>query len=300
MWLLFAFSGPVLWAASTHIDKFLVDRYFQNSDTAVLMIFTALIGVVMLPFIALLAPQTFSQDIQSVLVMTLFGLLYMGAMLFYLRAIQSEEASVIAPLFQISTVCTLFLAYLLLGEVPGWRQIAGIALIVASVVSLTVGAGGRGRPIRRRTIALMTCSTFVVALSSVLFKYFAVRSDYWSTTFWTFVGEAIFGAGILAVPSYRRQFATLLRTNTLALLSINGANELINIGGGLGVRFASLLAPVAVVSAVSSMTTLFVFAFGALLSCFAPAIAREDLSRNNLLRKGFAAAVAATGVVLAS
>ncbi len=300
MWLLFALSGPVLWAASTHIDKFLVDKYFRNSDTAVLMIFTALIGVVMLPLIAIFAPQTFSQDIQSVLVMTLTGFLYMGAMLFYLRAIQSEEASVIAPLFQISTVFTLFLAYLLLGEVPGWRQIAGIALIVASVVSLTVGAGGRGRPIRRRTIALMTCGTFVVALSSVLFKYFAVRSDYWSTTFWTFVGEAIFGAGILAVPSYRRQFATLLRTNTLALLSINGANELINLGGGLGVRFASLLAPVAVVSAVSSMTTLFVFAFGALLSCFAPAIAREDLSRNNLLRKGFAAAVAATGVVLAS
>ncbi len=127
----------------------------------------------------------------------------------------------------------------------------------------------------------MTCGTFVVALSSVLFKYFAVRSDYWSTTFWTFVGEAIFGAGILAVPSYRRQFATLLRTNTLALLSINGANELINLGGGLGVRFASLLAPVSVVSAVSSMTTLFVFAFGALLGWFAPAIAREDLSRNN-------------------
>ena len=44
MWLLFAFSGPVLWAASTHIDKFLVDRYFRDSDTAVLMIFTALIG----------------------------------------------------------------------------------------------------------------------------------------------------------------------------------------------------------------------------------------------------------------
>lgn len=300
MWLLFAFSGPVLWAASTHIDKFLVDRYFRNSDTAVLMIFTALIGVVMLPFIALFAPQAFSQGAASILVMTLSGLLYMGAMLFYLRAIQSEEASVIAPLFQTSTIFTLLLAYLLLGEIPGWRRVAGMALIVASVVSLAIDPDGRSRPIRKQTVALMTCATFVVALSSVLFKFFAVRSDYWSATFWTFVGEAIFGAGILAFPPYRRQFATLLRTNTLALVSINGANELINLGGGLGVRFASLLAPVALVSAVSSTTTLFVFAFGVLLSWFAPTIAREDLSKNNLLRKGVAAAVAATGVVLAS
>src|SRR4051812_16445583 len=28
MWLLYAFSGPVFWAISTHIDKYLVDRYF--------------------------------------------------------------------------------------------------------------------------------------------------------------------------------------------------------------------------------------------------------------------------------
>lgn len=37
MWILFAFSGPVFWAISTHVDKYLVDRYFKNSDTAVLL-----------------------------------------------------------------------------------------------------------------------------------------------------------------------------------------------------------------------------------------------------------------------
>jgi uncharacterized membrane protein len=300
MWLFFALSGPVCWAASTHIDKFLVDRYFRDSDTAVLMVFTALIGVALLPFIAWLAPQALAQDAASALVLAASGVLYMGAMLFYLRAIQSEEASVVAPLFQASTIFALLLAFLLLGEIPGWRRIAGMALIVGAVVSLTIDSRGGKRSIRGRTLALMLAATFVVALSNVLFKYFAVRSDYWSTIFWTFVGEAAFGAGIVAIPAYRRQFVALLRTNTAALLSVNGANELINLGGGLGVRFASLLAPIAVVSAISSTTTLFVFGFGALLSRFAPAVAREDLSRGNLLRKGAAAAVAAAGVLLAS
>jgi len=46
MWLLYAFSGPIMWALSTHIDKFLVDKYFRDSDTAVLMVFTALLGVI--------------------------------------------------------------------------------------------------------------------------------------------------------------------------------------------------------------------------------------------------------------
>lgn len=51
LWLLFAFSGPILWALSTHIDKYLVERFFKYSRVGVLLIFTALIGVVPLPFI---------------------------------------------------------------------------------------------------------------------------------------------------------------------------------------------------------------------------------------------------------
>jgi drug/metabolite transporter (DMT)-like permease len=297
MWLVFAFSGPVLWAASTHIDKYLVDRYFQNADTAVLMVFTALIGVAMLPFIAFFKPQALMLDWVSIGVMMASGILFMGAMLFYLRAIQSNEASVVAPLFQGSTIFTLVLGYLLLGETPTPMKLGGVALIVSGALLLTLGPSRHAR-MSTRLIALMLGCTFVVALASVSFKYFAVRDDFWSTTFWMYVGEALFGAGILALPRYRRQFAELLKTNTRALLAVNGANELINLGGGLGVRFASLLAPVAVVSAISSTTTLFVFAFGVLFSWLAPALGREDMSAANLMRKGAAAAVVAAGVLL--
>ena len=52
MWLLLAFLGPVCWAVSTHIDKYLVDRYFQDSDTAVLMLFTALVAALTLLSVA--------------------------------------------------------------------------------------------------------------------------------------------------------------------------------------------------------------------------------------------------------
>lgn len=108
----------------------------------------------------------------------------------------------------------------------------------------------------------MAAATFIVALSAVLFKYFAVEDSFWGTTFWTFVGEGFFGAGILLVPGHYQQFGRLFQPNPGAVIGINAANELIDLGGGLGVRYASLLAPVALVSAVSSTTTLFVFALG--------------------------------------
>ena len=53
-----ALIGPVSWAASTHIDKYLVDKYFKDSDTAVLMVFTAVVGVVALPVIWVFEPAS--------------------------------------------------------------------------------------------------------------------------------------------------------------------------------------------------------------------------------------------------
>ena len=70
------------------------------------------------------------------------------------------------------------------------------------------------------------------------------------------MGEALVRTlGIIAVPSIAGN-SQPCSGRTGPVVAINGANELINLGGGLGVRFASLFAPVALVSAVSSTTTL--------------------------------------------
>ncbi len=82
------------------------------------------------------------------------------------------------------------------------------------------------------------------------------------------------------------------------MIGVNAANELINLGGGLGVRYAMLLAPVALVSAISATTTFFVFAFGILLTLFLPRLGREDLSARNLIQKALGAVLITAGVVL--
>src|ERR1700742_4437886 len=298
MWLLYAFSGPIFWAISTHIDKYLVDRYFRHTDTAVLMVFTALVGLALLPVIWVFDPTVLKPSLTAMLVMAASGILFMGAMLFYLRAIQTEEASVVAPLFQANTLFTFLLGYLFLHELPHWPQLMGAALVVGGALGLSLDKDlhfGRFKP---RLIVLMVSATFVLALSSVVFKFFAVHDEFWSTTFWTFVGEGLFGAAILAVPDYRRQFVRLFRQNPGAVMGVNAANELINLGGGLGVRYASLLAPVALVSAISATSTFFVFLFGILLTLFFPRYGREELSARNVFQKAVGGVLIMAGVVL--
>src|ERR1700729_665575 len=162
MWLLLAFCGPVCWAVSTHIDKYLVDRYFHDSDTAVLMLFTAFLGVALLPLIWWIEPALLKPSLTAIAVMTASGVLYMGAILFYLRAIQSEEASVVAPLFQASTLFTFLLGYLFLHEKLGASQLVGGGLIVGGALGLSFRGGLKIRRFKSRLIFLMLTATFVL------------------------------------------------------------------------------------------------------------------------------------------
>ena len=296
-WLIFAFSGPVFWAASTHIDKYLVEKYFKNSSVAVLMVFTALIGILMLPFIWYFQPSVIHLPLANIGVMALSGMLYMGAMLFYLQALQGEEASVFAPFYQASPIFGYILAYIFLHEVLNHLQLWGFGLVIIGALMLSVNPNFT-RGFKWRLLWLMLACTFTLAVSSVIFKFFAVRDEYWSTTFWTYAGEAVFGFVILAIPGYTKQFLDLFKKHPGAVLSINGANELINLAGGLGLRYALLLAPLSLVQAIGSTTSLFVFIFGIILSVFFPSLGKEDLSAKNLLQKSLSAILIAAGVVL--
>jgi len=301
-WLVFALSGPVLWAISVHLDKYLVERFFKDSNVAVLLVFTAFAGVLLLPFIWLHEPDVTAPGAASIAVITASGVLIMGALLLYLRALQTEEASVVAPFFQTSPLFGYVLAYLVLGETLSGRQMIGGALIIAGalIVSLKLGASGgaaAGRFKARLALLMLGCG-FAFAASALIFKIFAIRTEFWTTTFWLFVGEAIFAVGLLSIRAYRAQLCALLRTHTAALLSINASNELVNLGGGLGSRYALLFAPLSIVQAIGSTTTLFVFIFGVLLSVVSPRLGRENLSGRELAQKGVAAVLVATGVAL--
>ena len=299
-WLVFALCGPILWAISTHLDKYLVERYFKDTDVMVLLVFTALIGLVLTPIIAWFEPDVFRRDAFSIGLIALSGLLYMGGITFYLRALQGHEASMVAPFFQSLPLFGAALAYLVLGEtLTGWQLLGG-ALIISGMLFVSISRGPKRERFRWKLAALMLCAGFILSLSTLIFKAFAVKDEFWATTFWMFAGEALYGVAILGIGHYRRQFFDLLRSNGGALIAINASNELINLGGGLANRFALIFAPLAVVQTIGSTTTLFVFLIGVLLSVVAPSVSRENLSAREFAQKGIAAVLVTIGVALVS
>lgn len=297
-WLIYAFSGPVLWALSTHIDKYLVERYFKQGSVAVLMVFTAIIGALALPLIWFFQPGAVALDHESMVVIAASGILYMSAIYFYLQALQTEEASTIAPFFQAAGVFGLILGYFILGEKISYLQIIGVLLIIAGSVILSFRFGQGTSQVKKKLVILMLFCALAISLSSLIFKFFAVRDEFWTTTFWNFFGQALFGVILMLAAENRKQFSEMIHANAGALLSVNVANELINLGGNLGVRYTLLLAPLGVVQAISSTTSFFVLFFGVILSLFFPNLAREEISIGNLMQKIIAATLVVAGVLL--
>jgi drug/metabolite transporter (DMT)-like permease len=189
------------------------------------------------------------------------------------------------------------LAYFVLGERLSAMQMVGGGLIVAGGALLSIGLGDR-RPFKARLVWLMLACAFALALTGLIFKIYAVRDEFWTATFWTFVGQALFGGVVLAIAGYRRQFLALLRADPVPILAIGGLNELINLAGILGARYALLFAPLSLVQAIGSTTSLFVFMIGAGLSACYPALAREDLSAGNLAQKAASAVLIVIGAIL--
>lgn len=297
-WLIYAFSGPVLWAISTHIDKYLVERYFKQGNVAVLMVFTAITGALALPFVWFFQPDVISLDYESVAVIAISGILYMSAIYFYLQALQTEEASTIAPFFQAAGVFGLILGYFILGEQISNSQIIGVFLIISGSVILSLRFGRGTSQVKKQLVILMLFCALAMSLSSLIFKFFAVRDQFWTTIFWNFFGQALFGVILMLSAKNRKQFSEMVHANAAALLSVNVTNELVNLGGNLGVRYTLLLAPLGVVQAISSTTSFFVLFFGVILSLFFPNFAREEISIGNLTQKIIATTLVIAGVLL--
>lgn len=293
-----AFCSPVLWAISTHFDKYLVERYFKHGSVAVFLVFTALVGLLLLPCIVLFKQSVFALSATSIAVIGLSGLLYMAAMYFYLASLQFEEASIVAPFFQAGPVFAYALAYTVLHELPTSGQLWGSALIIVGSTLLSVDLSAERPRVKLRLVWLMFACALALAVSSVIFKIYAIHGQFWPTTFWIYAGEALFGFGTLAIGRYRREFIAIVRSSPIPLLALNGMNEVINLGGSLTARWALVLGPLGPIQAIGSTTTLFVFLFGILISLVSPGVMRENLGRRELLQKGSAVMLAAVGVAL--
>lgn len=286
-WFLIALLPPIFWSITNHFDKYLLSRYFKGGGVGALMVFSSIIGLCLLPLIIWIHPEVIRSFDPRYLLISLNGFFYVLAVLPYFYALQRDEASIAIPLFQMVPVFSLILGYFILGETLTSMQLMGGILIIFGAIFMSLDLTVHKRiKLKKEVFLLMALSSFLFAINFLIFKYFAIDARFWVTSFWEYIGFAVFAILLLVfIRSYRDEFFNILKTNKFSVLTLNGINEIVNIIAKASFNFASLLAPVTLVWIVNGLQPLFVFIFGVLLTLLVPNISQENISKKVLVQK---------------
>jgi len=204
-WILLPLCAQLLYTTGSFIDKYLLQRYFSSGKTGALLIFGAIMGFLLLPIIWLIEPNALSISVRDALLLIASGLLFNLYLLPYLAALSRDETSNVVSVFQIIPVLGFIFGFIFLGETLTLEQIIGGLVVVGGSVALTVHKR-EGRRINARAFFLMLLASFFIAVASLLFKFSAIETTYWTSVFWQTIGLLLFGAIIFSIPSYRFQF----------------------------------------------------------------------------------------------
>ena len=208
------------------------------------------------------------------------GILEGLSILAYLYAVMEDDIASVVAWFNVIPVFNLFLGLIILDEKITGLQALGFLIIITGLCILSVKRTELGLMLKKKVVILMLFSSLAYSAMTVLFKFSTETDSFWVSSFWQYVGLAILGAiFFIFIKPYRRSFIKIFKSRGGKFYGINMVNEFLFISGTMVSNYASLLAPVALVSLVGSFQPLIVLIFSFVVGLF---VSRKDTEKTTL------------------
>lgn len=281
-WILFALAAPALYAASSFIDKYVIDKHVKSFATL-----TILGGCVALPFsFAIFAARGFPvYSLGQTALIILAGMCMELALLPYYKAISLDDVSAVVPTFQIIPVLLLLLSYVVLGERLTVEQFIGFWIIVIGAFLLSRESGRKLFAIKR-SFGWVLLASMLWAIPVIIFKFVTVAQGFWDALAYEFLGASLGALVLFLIPRLGRGFVRDMGNVRGRVWGILVTNEFVYLFGRLLGFFAITIAPsVALASALGGAIPLFALVYGVILTLWFPRIIKEDIQRATLFTK---------------
>jgi uncharacterized membrane protein len=306
-WLALALLSAIMLTLVNFGDKWVLERFIP--DSRALLVYIAVVDGFTGILLWFLAGAEFFPFMQGFLLI-MVGFTIVLANLFYFNAIQLEETSRVIVWLQFTPIPTLIMSLIILNETPVGEQWLGFMLIFVAAVLTARGKGNGWRGILRLSPAfgLVLLATVLWSIENLLIDQSMAFSDVANdpslavlarTAAYTSIGHSL-GVVVLVTFSKRVRESFLAmwakrrpsQWMALALLQITFISRQF-------VHYMALaLGPVALVTVIGSTQVLWGIFFGWLLTLFAPAIFKEDITRAGLLEKSALALMTFVGILL--
>jgi len=301
-WFLIALGAPFLWAIVNIFDQYMVKKYsVGEKGSGGLVIFSSLIGIWAAIFIGIFTTGIFKIPIGDKLLLILAGGLSISWIIIYLYTIEVEDISFIVPWFSMVPVLGYILGYFFLGETLTTKQLIGMFVVLVGVIVISIDFSLEEKfKFKWKPALYLIIACLIIAIIGVIFKYITIQNgSFWVSSFWEYLGLGIFGILIyLFVPKYRREFNYMNKKGGKKIFSLNVLSEGITILGNLLSRYATLLAPIAMVYLVESFQPAIVLLIVVLGTKFFPHIIAEKIHKQVLLPKIISIIIIVAGTIL--
>ena len=284
-WLLYAFGSAVFAGLTAVLSKIGVRDTDSDLATAVRTAVVLVFSWIMV-FLTGSAGSIGTISAKTCLFLVLSGVATGASWLFYFRALQLGDVNKVAPIDKSSTILTMFLAALILGEGLGGMKILCMALIgTGTLMMIQKRKQGVEKTGSRRWLGAALLSAAFASLTAILGKIGiqGVESNL-GTAIRTCVVLAMAWALVLGL-GLQREISTLNRKNW-GFLAVSGVST------GLSWMFyyrALQEGPASVVAPIDKLSILVTILFSSL-------VLKETLSRKAAL--GLVLILAGTGAML--
>lgn len=215
----------------------------------------------------------------------------------YFRAVEREDITRVAPLWQITPIFVWLIARVMLREQLTPGQAAAFALLVGGGL-LLAARRPRDLVVPSAALLLMLVADLLLAANNILSAMVVRGYDSIAGYLLIRCGMVAAAGAALLAPGPRRRLAATLRGHGAGTHLIIGTTVCLSVSGFLFLTRALQSGPVAVVAALSGVGGFFVLLFSAILARLRPGLIVEQTSRAIVLQKIAAIALLAAGLWL--
>ncbi len=294
-WIYFVLIAQLIWAFTSLIDKIVISKgYIKNP--LVYIVLNGLMNVFLvflLPFVGFepLKPADFLVALSA-------GVAYAASVTIYYKAVQYDEISRIAMLYQLGPLFVLALSFLFIGEILTKSHIIGFFILLGAGVIVSYKTNGSFR--LSKAFYLMLVSMLIYSIGMVAAKYIFTITSFWSAFLW--LRLASFSAlGVLFASSVRKEFIGAFKSMKSKIRGLLGFKIVVDFSAFVFAGLALKNGPVSLVAALStSALPLFVFILALITSIYSPKLLKEEISKKAVLTKLLAIVLIITGIIFVS
>lgn len=295
LWLISAVLAPTFWALTNVLDSTIRKNFIKDDLTM-----TWLGGLMDLPMVLIFLWLGGFEipTIGSFVGMVIAGILWVFPIVLYFKALENDEASRVALLFQLLPFWTLLVGFGVLGETLNNIQFIAFFLIVTGG-GLAAIKKTEGKWHFSKSIFFIGLATLLWAVSDVFFKKYEMDfSSFYSAFAIYFLAGFLTALGMYIHARLKKKAKTHL-TNVpkkawwMLVVSVLSANL-----GLLFFAYALTLKESSLTAVIVGIQPLIVFSFGWILSKLIKEVQKETLSRESMITKGSALVIILLGLWL--